>query len=240
MFKRFFTLIFMRYTYLLLNFFTILIPLLRSFEPKLKFYTQWRYFFPAMGITAIFFLVWDYFKTAFGVWGFNADYLLGVYIFNLPLEELLFFITVPYACVFIYETLTYFVRKQILPLYMKYFLWAFGILSIPMAFVFYNQAYTFSVFLFAIFFMPLLTKLLNTKQLDNFLLTFLISLIPMFIVNGLLTGLPVVVYNDEQNLGIRLGTIPVEDFLYNALLLAMNIGLFEWFRNRGKRTSAKV
>ena len=47
-------------------------------------------------------------------WGFNNDYLLGIYLFNLPLEEILFFITVPYACVFIYECLNVYIKKNYL------------------------------------------------------------------------------------------------------------------------------
>jgi lycopene cyclase domain-containing protein len=57
----------------------------------------------------------------------------------------------------------------------------------------------------------------------------------MFVVNGVLTGLPVVIYNNMENSGIRIGTIPVEDFLYNAILLAMNIGLYEWFKLKYKK-----
>jgi lycopene cyclase domain-containing protein len=63
-----------------------------------------------------------------------------------------------------------------------------------------------------------------------------ISLIPMAIVNGFLTALPVVIYDNTQNLGIRIGSIPVEDFIYSAILLLMNIALYERSRQRNKRT----
>jgi lycopene cyclase domain-containing protein len=50
--------------------------------------------------------------------------------------------------------------------------------------------------------------------LSGFLLSYAISLIPFFLVNGVLTSLPVVWYNDAQNMGIRLWTIPLEDAIY--------------------------
>ena len=56
-----------------------------------------------------------------------------------------------------------------------------------------------------------------------FLLAYLIILIPFLLVNGLLTAIPVVLYNDSENLGIRLYTIPIEDIFYGMLLIMMNV-----------------
>jgi lycopene cyclase domain-containing protein len=59
-------------------------------------------------------------------------------------------------------------------------------------------------------------------------------LIPFFIVNGILTGTgineEVVWYNDEENLGIRLLTIPVEDIFYAFSLILLNLLLFKKFK----------
>jgi lycopene cyclase domain-containing protein len=58
-------------------------------------------------------------------------------------------------------------------------------------------------------------------------------LIPFFIVNGVLTGSwidnQVVWYNDAENLGIRIGTIPVEDSIYAYSMILMNLFFFEYF-----------
>ena len=78
-------------------------PLLLSFDKKVAYYRKWKYLFPALLFPALFFLVWDELKTRAGVWSFNDAYIIGVKLFSLPLEEVLFFFVVPFCCVFIYE-----------------------------------------------------------------------------------------------------------------------------------------
>ncbi|MCW3125275.1 MAG: rane protein [Bacteroidetes bacterium] len=225
----------MRYTYLLLNFFTIIIPVSCSFEHKLHFYHKWKYYLPGMFFTAFLFIVWDYFKTKHGVWSFNDDYIIGIRFFGLPVEEFLFFITVPYACTFIYETVSYFFRRRIFPDSSRYVLWALSIAAFVGSFFVLHKAYTFSVLLIISFVLPLATVVLQKNKLDSFIQMYIISLIPMAIVNGFLTALPVVIYNNDQNLGVRVGTIPIEDFIYCAILLLMNVSLYEWSRQRALR-----
>jgi lycopene cyclase domain-containing protein len=52
----------------------------------------------------------------------------------------------------------------------------------------------------------------------------------MLIINGILTALPVVEYNPDHDLGIRLFTIPIEDFFYFFLLLLMNLTIYEYLK----------
>lgn len=218
--------------YLLLNVFTILVPLIRSFEPKIYFAGKWKSIALSIGITGIFFLTWDYFKTLHGVWSFNNEYLLGPRFGGLPLEEYLFFISVPYACLFIYETLTYYQVSGILSKHLKQHVYVLGILLGIGSFFFTDKAYTWSVMVIAPPVLWLNARFQQAVVLERMLLTYLISIIPMALVNGLLTGLPVVWYNNEENCGLRAVTIPIEDYLYNLILLGMVIGLYRYFSQR--------
>lgn len=215
------------YTYLLLNIATLFFPLVLSFDKKVAFYKKWPQLLWGISITGAFFIVWDVLKTRYGVWAFNPDYLMGIYIINLPVEEWLFFFTVPYGCVFIYECLKAYLpdllekrSRYIAPVLI-------GVLLIVAAFN-YHRAYTFITFIFTAAFLFLYIIVFKNRLGGRFWMGYIVHLIPFFIVNGILTALPVVLYNDAENLGIRLYTIPIEDTIYSMLLLLMNVGIYEW------------
>ena len=91
------------YTYLLVDTFCLAGPLLLSFYPKFRFYTNWKYFIIPCIIVGALFIAWDVLYTSLGVWGFNHRYTLGHSLLGLPLEEYLFFLCIPFACVFTYH-----------------------------------------------------------------------------------------------------------------------------------------
>lgn len=223
-----------KYLYLIIDLAAISLPLAFSFYPKANFSKKWKYLFPAIVIPAIIFLVWDEWFTRMGVWGFNPDYLTGIYLFNLPLEEVLFFICIPYACVFTYEAVGYFSKRD----YFKHVVNKINIFLIVVltviALLNYYRWYTFITFVSLSLFLLYLHVRLKPEFLGKFYLSYLFILIPFFLTNGILTGTgiesEVVWYNDAENLGIRMGTIPVEDTFYGMLLILMNVSIFEWLQ----------
>ena len=222
----------MRYTYLLINFFTVIVPLLFSFGPRMRFYRQWRFLLPAQLATAAVFLVWDAYFTQIGIWRFNDAYVLGYYWAGLPLEEYLFFLTVPYSCVFIYASLGHYLpRFSSIPQPRALLMGASGLLLAAGLF-YHRQTYTCYTTLALAALLPLLAWRLPPLLLQRLLLTLLISILPMLVVNGLLTGLPVLIYNNAENCGWRLLSIPLEDFAYSFLMLGMVIGGMEEGRRR--------
>jgi lycopene cyclase domain-containing protein len=54
------------------------------------------------------------------------------------------------------------------------------------------------------------------------------------LVNGYLTWRPIVRYGGEFFLGIRLFTIPLEDYLFGFALITMNLVLWEYFSDDRK------
>ncbi len=97
----------MSYTYLFINVFIIAIPLALTFDKRTAYFRQIPAVGFATGVVSACYLIWDVLVTARGEWSFNGKYLTGVHLLNIPLEEVLFFITVPYSCLFIYEVVLF-------------------------------------------------------------------------------------------------------------------------------------
>lgn len=222
--------------YLLLNIISFLIPFLYSFESRMKYIKRWKTVFSAILITAIFFIFWDIIFTKIGVWSFNPRYHSGIVFFGLPIEEWLFFICIPYASIFIHFAFHYFYPNVSLSdKTVRIIYWILILILIPTIILHYNKLYTsinYSILVlvltYSVFKIP---NILNT-----FFITFLIILIPFGIVNGILTGSfieqPVVYYNSAENLGIRLGTIPIEDIGYAFTMLLMSLILIDKIENK--------
>lgn len=222
------------YTYLLIDLGCILVPFFASFYPKHSFYKEWKPFFAANIIVGLLFLVWDVVFTREGIWGFNPDYLIGMNVFNLPIEEILFFICVPYACVFTYYALKYLLKKNLLERYQKFITLALISVLLILGLLSLNKWYSSITFLLTAGY--LIFRLMRKTDLSYHYLSYMLILPFFFISNGILTGsfleAPIVWYNDEENLGIRLFTIPVEDTIYGFLLIMMNIDLYNFFRRK--------
>lgn len=176
------------YTYLLINFFSILIPFLFSFEKRIFFFKKLKALLPAILITGIFFIIWDHFMTIWKVWEFNNEYLIGYYLWDLPVEEWLFFFTIPYSCVFIYESLNFLIKKDTLSGYSKNISGTLAVILIVVVLFNTGKLYT-AIKLTLTVFMLVYVLIENFDFMGKFYRAYLVSLIPFFAVNGLLTAL---------------------------------------------------
>ncbi|MFD2584381.1 lycopene cyclase domain-containing protein [Pedobacter vanadiisoli] len=226
----------MNYIYLLINLAVIFFPLVLSFDKKVHFFSKWKFVFPAILLTGMVFLVWDVLFTKLNVWSFNPRYLIGINLLGLPLEEILFFLTVPYACIFIYECLNAYFPKNGLQKYSLALSNLFLGLCIAILFFGYNRWYTLINFGFLLIVLAYVEYVnVEFRFMYRFYRAYLVSLVPFYIVNGFLTAIPVVIYNNKENMGFRVGTIPFEDHFYLMSLLLMNIFLYELFKGRAAK-----
>lgn len=202
----------------------------------MHFISQWKAVVLSLIAVTTIFVAWDVVFTIEGVWGFNPDYLLGINILHLPIEEWMFFLLIPYASFFIHYALQYFYPKLQLSLKSAQILTiVLIILALLVALFNMNKAYTFVNYGFLS--LVLILGLLKGKHLlQRFYLSYLLILIPFFITNGILTGSfienEVVWYNNNENLGIRLFTIPIEDLGYAFSMIFLNIFLIEFWRKK--------
>ena len=222
----------MHFTYVFILAFTLSYPLYKSFESRVQFYKKWRFLFPALFISAIVFIAWDIWFADKSVWSFNRDYLLGFFIAGLPIEEWLFFFITPFSCVFIYEVLNYFVKKDIIAPYAKgisiTLISALLILGIMNT----SRMYTSITFITLALVLFVLQFILKSSYLPRFYLTWAVCMIPFLIVNGMLTAFPVIRYNELHILNVRIFTIPIEDVFYGMLNTLLVIAIYEYLKTK--------
>lgn len=220
--------------YLLLDLGALIVPFLFSFHPRIRFDRQWHAFWPACLLVALAFIAWDVAFTRMGVWGFNARYLTGTSLLDLPIEEWLFFICIPYACIFTYHVFGTLRPDPWSPRSADRGAMLLAFISIIVGALAVDRWYTTTTFLALGLVVGLLLARRNTLFLGRFLSSYAAVLLPFFLINGILTGAfiegEVVWYDNAENLGIRLGTIPLEDVFYGMLLILLNVVLFEHWR----------
>ena len=205
-------------------------PLAQSFEKRIFYYKKWPRLLPSIVIMMFLFIPWDIWFTYLSVWDFNSEYICGIKFFLLPLEEWLFFIIIPFACVFIHEVLNYFFNKQLgSSSYVKIATVLALFLAIS-SIIWSQRLYTvvcFSLTSLSLF----ILSIYKPKWIGSFFRTYFVSLIPFLIINGFLTGsfseTPIVNYNPNQIIGLRILNIPIEDTMYSLLMLLIVIAIYE-------------
>ena len=223
----------MKWLYLLLDLGTWFFPVILSFDKNVQFIQHWKNTIIASTLVGIPFIIWDIYFTKHEIWQFNPSYTLDLFIFNLPIEEVLFFLAVPFACIFIYECCKFYLKAYSFHSFNRILLILIFCLAIFLLINSPNALYTNWVFIYT--FLALIYWSINLK-LSHVGISFAISLIPFLIVNGILTGIiteaPVVIYNDLENSQFRLFTIPIEDVLYSFTLIVSSIITFENLNRR--------
>ena len=228
----------MQLNYLLIDALILLFPFLLSFKWKFAYYRYYKALLPSIAIVGLGYIIWDAIVTARGDWWFNYKYLSGISIIGLPIEEILFFIVVPYSCIFIYENLQYFIPDNKIRFNRIFYLVLILVLFLAGLF-FYHQDYTILALMScAFFFLVAVWRSPDILQSRNYWLYIGIAMIPFIIFNYLLTSTPIVLYNPVAIWGGdglwngRFLTIPLEDFFYNFSMLSFYLLVYQFFSKR--------
>jgi lycopene cyclase domain-containing protein len=207
------------------------LPLVASFYPRTPLYKHWKYAGIGMLVTVAFFWVWDEVFTRLGIWQFNERYLSGFFVGSLPVEEVLFLVCIPFVCLFSYFALNQLVQKDWLFPHQEIISSVLIVVLLIAGFYHKQKLYTGAAFLLPALFLAFQMLKLRPRYMGKFYTAFLFLLVPLLCIESMLTGSfseePVVRYNDAQNLGIRLGTIPLEVIFFSMLLMVMPITIWE-------------
>jgi lycopene cyclase domain-containing protein len=225
-----------QYTYLAINFFTVIICFLFSFHPKIKFHRHFKAFLMASTLVAVFFIAWDVWFTKNGVWWFNDRYLIGQRLFGLPVEELMFFICIPFSCVFTYFCLDKFFKLDWKVDTERTFVIISITLLLCLSVYFEQKIYPFVTFLTTAVSLFVLYFILKVRWIGKASFIYLILMPGFLAVNGILTGTglasPIVNYNPKEIIGLRIFTIPIEDTVYGYEMILWNLFFFSLFKSK--------
>lgn len=224
------------YTYLLILFFTVFICFIASFDKRVGFNEQFGAFIKSAVIVSIPFILWDVWFTARGVWWFNFDYTIGIVLSGLPIEEWLFFICIPFSCMFTYFCIDKFFKFDWLAGFNNIIVFVNIIVCSLLALLHSDKDYTFVTAIVTICTLVYLHFFVRAHWISQASLIYLILMLGFFSVNGILTGTglesPIVNYNPNEFLGIRIITIPIEDVVYGYCQFLLLIYFFKLFQKK--------
>ncbi len=235
----------------MLDILILIFPLIFSFKWVFPYYRYYKPLFTSIFIVGGIYIFWDLLVTLRGDWWFEEEYLIGLE-FIIPLEEALFFVVVPYSCIFIFENLEYFFPDKEIR-FNKIIYYGIAIVLFIVGISFYYQDYTIlSLLSVSAFLFIAATWYPDILKSRNYWAYILISFGAFLIFNYILTSIPIVGYNPDAIWGGtveqlwygRFITIPFEDFFYNYSMLSFYLLVYLYFKKKwikqDKQSAAKT
>lgn len=223
-------------TYSTILFLTVIICFVASFDSRIQFNKQFLHFFKASALVSVPFILWDIWFTHLGVWWFNTNYTIGVSIAGLPLEEMLFFIFIPFSCIFTYFVIDKYYQLDLLKSFNNLLVFTSIIILIVVGLLNINKIYTITTCLVTVATLFYLHFIVKSQWISKASFVYTLLMLGFFPVNGVLTGTglenPIVNYNPKDFLGIRMFTIPVEDMVYGYTQFLLIIYFFKYFQKK--------
>ena len=218
--------------YVKIDLLVLALPLALSFDRKVAFWKKWPQVFAAIAAVVLVFGAWDAWMAARGIWSFNPAHAGEFRFLHLPPGEWLFCVCVPYACLFVLECVRAYVPDRAVQMNRAGVPAATAFFCVA-AWMFRELGYTAPVFLSAGLALAALEGTAPaTLRSRNFWIALGLTYLPFLVANGFLTGIPIVRYDDAENLAIRVGPIPLEDFFFSFSMLGLSVlvhdGIGRW------------
>lgn len=223
---------FQNYWYILILFTLAGLTMFLFVKKSIVFIMEFKYMLPAIIFTSAIFIMMNKRFIESDIISFNNNYLIGKTILKLPIEEWLFLLVISFFSFSVYLLVSerfanfekpdlFYAISLVLLLVIGFVAWTSREKLIPF----------FGFFLLAIYFAYTLFRNRFKTHFGKFYITYLIVALPFLIVKAILNTLPVLLYNNEHTLGIRLFSMPVEEFGYLFLLMLINVTIFEYLRD---------
>ncbi len=223
---------FQNFWYFIILLFVAAATLLIVIKRSGNFFIELKYMLPAIIFSGAIFIMLNIRFLKTGIISFNSNFLSGINLLNLPVEEWLFLLVISILSFAIYQQVKikfdHFEKPSLFLAISLVFIVVFGLVawfSRPKPVPF------FIFFLLTIYLGYTIFRNRFKQHLTKFYIALIISFVPFFLFKGILNSLPVILYNNEYNLGIQMYGVPVEDFGYFFLLMLINITIFEYLRD---------
>jgi len=185
---------------------------------------DWLRLLQVFALVSVPFVLLDSLSHARGWWAYNPDFVMGVRLLGLPVEEIMFFFVVPFACLYLYSAMQ---RAAPDVPFRRAWLWR-GVIGLAvvagiiLAIIEPKERTIFDAVLFAV----VGTVAMFRRPTRTTAIWLLLVLGLFLVVNTVLTALPIVAYDATFGSMYRIGTIPFEDALYNLSFLLLSLGVW--------------
>jgi len=229
-----------RFTFLFIDLLIIGLPILFSFSKRIHFISRFKHVTIATFLVISIFIPWNIAFTTLKIWSYSPSKYLGLTIVEVPIEAYLYYIFTPYLCIFIYVWLTKIIKKN----YFKgaHFAVTPFLIAALVLLLLNSFDQTYAAFSLCFLILLLFIQLVNGKRyMGKFYLSFVFSIVPLFIVDSLLAALNVIWFDSKVTLAYKLGYLPLDTLIFDAGLCLLSVMGFEWSqRNFFKHSSRHV
>lgn len=224
---------FQNFIYFLILFVVAGATLLIAIKSAGNFLAELKYMLPAIIFSGAIFVMLNIRFLKSGIISFNPAFLSGIRLLDLPIEEWLFLLVISLLSFAIYQQVKinfhHFEKPNLFMGISLVLIVVFGLTA------WFSQPKPVAFFIFFLLTIYLGYTIFRNRfkhHLTRFYIALIISIVPFFLFKGILNSLPVVLYNNEYNLGIQIYGVPVEEFGYFFLLMLINVTIFEYLRDR--------